>query len=109
MLPILALVGCATPEERHFGKIAEIQCEMQQACTPHDFVGRFDSVDHCIDESEIGVQLYAEACVDFDRLEATHCRRFMREAARTCELDTSDARYEDYCLHVCSNYQGEFR
>jgi hypothetical protein len=79
---------------------------MQHECEPDDFGRRFQSVDQCIDESEIGVQLYAEACRDFDGQSATHCRRFMRTARRTCELDTSDARYEDYCLDVCSNYQG---
>jgi hypothetical protein len=105
-LLLLAAVGCAPPEERHFRTVAKVQCKMEHECSPEDFDDRFDSVDQCIDASEVGVGLYAEACRDFDASAASRCRMFMREARRTCDLDTSDARYEDFCLGVCSNYQG---
>ena len=107
-LPLLVLVvfGCATPEERHFRTIAKTQCKMDHECSPENFDDRFESVDQCIDASEVGVDLYAQACQDFDASAASRCRMFMREARRTCDLDTSDARYEDFCLGVCSNYQG---
>jgi hypothetical protein len=106
LLLALAASACSTPEERHFRRVGELQCRMAADCTPDEFRARFESVEACIDASEVGVQLYAEACEDFDRDSALRCRAFMREARWSCELDTSDARYEDFCLDVCSNYQG---